>query len=359
MWKYLFIILVLVSLGITSGCSVNLATMNVEDERLRSLPHRDFNEMPLEITKSKEDPNKTTIRHINNSKIELPNPCRLEYQSFYFDLVGLVAVTGTLPPNDKKYTVFLDTGHPGYALTNSLTILENKLAICPFGESTVHSSYMGFCELPSLQLGQAVISEPPCVYLQQQWEVRLLGLPVWQQRGVLLGLGLLKDFSYIAFDNRRKKVELSLTKVFELNKPDQWNNYSFEIKNGRLMVKMSIDGQICRLMFDSCGRYGMVVKQDFFERLPLKAISGKIRDSKFQSGFLGELPCQKTKIKDLNIGNMKVKNAEILILPENSPYTEVANSISMKFFRDTIIVLDFKNGLIWVKNNGNNSNNRR
>ena len=112
---------------------------------------------------------------------------------------------------------------------------------------------------------------------------------------------------------------------------------------------MPVDGQFFPLMFDSCGRYGMVVKQDFFERLPLKAISGKIRDSKFQSGFLGELPCQRTKVKELNIGNIKVKNAEILILPDESRYTEVASSISMKFFRKTVVVLDFKSELMWVK----------
>ncbi len=348
MRKLLSIILLLLGLGITHGCSVRLATMSIEDERLRSLPHRDFSEMPLKITTSKEDPNKTTIRPVNNSIIELPNVCRMKYQSFYFNYIGLVAVTGTLP-NDKRYTVFLDTGHPGYVITNSLTVLENNLAICPLAESTVHSSYRGFCELPSLQLGQAVITDPPCVYLQQQWEVRLLGLPIWQQRGFLLGLSLLKDFSYIEFDNIKKEVELSVAKAFESDKSELWDSYPLEIKNGRLMVKMPVEGHTFNLMFDSCGRYGMVVGQDFFEKLPLEVSSEKIRDSKFQSGFLGELPCQRTKIKELNIGNVTVNSAEILILPEDSPYVEAPISISMKFFKKTIVVLDFKSGLMWIK----------
>lgn len=341
-------IFLLLGLGLASGCSVKLATMSTEDERLRSLPHRDFSEMPLKITKSREDPNRTTISHINKGVISLTDTCRMKYQSFYFDLIGLVAVKVTLP-NGKKYTALLDTGLPGYFCANSLTVLENNLTICPFGKSTSHSSYMGFCELPFLELGSAVINDPPCMYLQQQWEVRLLGLPIWQQKGVLLGLGLLKGFSYIEFDNIKKEVELSVIKVFESDKSELWDSYPLEIKNGRLMVKIPVEGQSFHLMFDSCGRYGMVVGSDFWGKLPLKVSSEKIRDSKFQSGFLGELPCQRTKIKKLNIGNVTAKNAEILILPEDSPYMGAANSISMKFFKKTIVVLDFKNNLMWVK----------
>ena len=348
MRKNIAAVLLLLGLGITPGCSVKLATLNAEDERLRSLPHRDFSEMPLKITKSEEDPNKTTIWHVNNSIVRLPNPCRMKYQPFYFDWIGLIAVTGTLP-NNKEYTAFLDTGHPGYVVTNSLTVLENNLAICPIGESAVHSSYMGFCELPSLQLGQVVITDPPCVYLQQQWEVRLLGLPIWQQRGVLLGLGLLKEFSYIRFDNIEKEVELSVTRVFEPDESELWDSYPLEIRNARLMVEMPVEGQDFNLMFDTCGRYGMVIGPDFRGKMPLKVNAEKIRDSKFQSGFLGELPCKRAIINELNIGNVMAKNTEILILPEDSPYMQAANSISMKFFKKNIVVLDFESGTMWIR----------
>jgi hypothetical protein len=346
--RILLVAVLVFNLGLTTGCSVRLATMSFEDERLQSLPRRDMSEMSVQITKSKEDPNKVRISHINNSKIQLSEPCRMKYQSFYFDLIDLVAVTGTLP-NDKKYTAFLDTGHPGYVVTNSLTVLENNLVIYPLGEVAGYSSYMGFCELPSLQLGQAVITDPPCAYLQQQWEVRLLGLPIWQQRGFLLGLGLLRDFGYIVFDNTKKEVELALTEIFAPDKPEQWDSYPLEIKMGRLIVNIPVEGQNYDLMFDSCGRYGMVVGPDFCEKLPLKVNSGKIRDGKFQSGFLGELPCRKTNIKNLKIGNVMVKNAEILILPEDSPYIRAVNSISIKFFKKTVVVMDFENSLLWIK----------
>lgn len=344
------LLLILVTM---SGCSIRLVTKGTEDKRLRSLPHRDLSEMSLNITSSPEDPNSKIISQINNSKIELLNPCRIKYDSLYFDLIGLVAVKGTLPPNDKKYTVLLDTGHPGCAILNSLTILDNDFSICPLGESDVHSSYMGFCELPSLQLGQALITNPPCIYLQQQWEVQIFGLPIWQQRGVLLGLGSLKDFSYITFDNIHKEIELSATEKFIPDKIYRWDHYPFEIKDGQLIVSIPIEGKNCPLMFDTCGRYGLIVAQDFLERLPIKSKPEDIRDSTFQSGFLGQLPCKRTTIKKLNMGSLCIKNAETLILPEDSPYIETAYSISMKFFKKHVVVLDFKSNSMWIKKQNN------
>ena len=348
MRKIIFSSLLVLLLFFSAGCSVRLATLNGPDERLQSLPHRDLGEMSLRITKSKEDPNRITISDIDTSKIELAKPCWIKYQSFYFDFIDIIAVPGTLP-NGKKYSVLLDTGHPGYALTNSLTVLENNLVICPLGKVDELSSYMGFCQLPSLQLGQAVIADPPCSYLQQQWEVRLLGMPVWQQKGVLLGISLLKNFSYIVFDNVERQVEFALNEVFVPDKAGQWDSYPINIQKGRLMVNMPIEGENFDLMFDSCGRSGMVAGPAFREELSLKVNSGKIRDSKFQSGFLGELPCQRTKIKRLKIANLTVNNAEVLILPKESPYSVVAKSISMKYFNKTVVVLDFKQNLMWVK----------
>lgn len=344
--KKLSILLLIMGVVIIPGCSVGLITMSNADKRLESLPHRDVSEMPVEITRDKEDPNKANLKLINNSTIELPNPSRMKYESFYFDLIRLVAVTGQLP-NGEKYTTFLDTAYSDYVLVNSLVVLENELAIYPLGISNWFPSYMGLCELPSLQMGQAIIKNPPCMYIQQQWEVKLLGLPIWQQKGFLLGLGILKDFSYIEFNNVKKEVEFSATKIFEPDNPDIWDGYPLEIRDRRLMVKIPIDGKTLHLMFDTCGRYGMVARSDIWEQLPPKVRSGKIRDSRFQTGFFGELPCKRTKVKKLAIGNIKVKNAEIIILPEDSLYG--GNYISMEFFKNTTVVLDFKNRLLWIK----------
>ena len=328
---------------------VTTSEMSKELQHARRLaPNRG----PVKITESEEEPSRIVINWgWDKERIDLTEPCRVKYQTFYFDFIDLVVVPGTLP-NGKTYSIWLDTGYPGYALTNGLTILENDFAIYPLGKDRATSAYTGICYLPSLQIGQATIINPPCYYLQQQWEVRLLGLPIWQQKGVIVGLGLLKDFRYIAFNNIKKEVEFAPTGPFEPDEPEHWNSHPFEIEKRQLMVDIPVEGHNLSLMFDTCGRYGMVVATDMWEKLPTPVKAAKIKESKFFSGFLGQLPCRRARIKKLKIGNLVVNNAEIIILPEDSPYLSAGKSISMKYFKNNIVVLDFERNLMWVKNSG-------
>ena len=334
------------------GCSVELIRTSDSAKELEYARRLNPNEGPVKITKSKGEPNTIIINWgWNTGGIELSKPCRVKYQTFYFDFIDLIVVPGTLP-NGKTYSIWLDTGYRGYALTNSLTIIENDLAIYPLGKESWTSTREGICHLPSLQIGQVTIKNPPCEYLQLQWEVRLIGLPIWQQKGVLIGLNLLKGFGHIVFDNTKKEVEFAPSIPFEPDDPKRWDSYSFKIEKRLLMVDIPVEDQNSHLMFDTCGRYGMVVTSDTWEKLPMRLKTVKVKERKFFSGFLGELSCYKTKIKNLKIGNQVVKNAEIIILPEDSPYLSTVNSISMKYFKKTVVVLDFKRNLMWVKHRG-------
>jgi hypothetical protein len=332
------------------GCSVELVRTSDPDKELHIAPRLDPNGL-VKITKSEDDPNKIIV-HFPKVKINLSKPCSVKYQPFYFDFLDLIVVPGILP-NGKVYSIWLDTGDPGYVLTNSLTILENNLAIYPLGKQGWSSAYAGLCYLSSLELGQAIITDPPCRYLHLQWEVRLLGLPIWQQKGALVGLGLMRDFGYIVFDNISKEVELAPTGQFIPEKPQRWESYSFEIENGRLVVSMPVEDRNSRITFDTCGRYGMVVGLDMWMKLPeATRASAKIKESKFFSGFLGQLSCRKATVRRLKIGSLALTNAEIVILPEDSPYLTTGYSISMKYFKNHVVVLDFDQGLMWVKKHG-------
>ena len=59
------------------------------------------------------------------------------------------------------------------------------------------------------------------------------------------------------------------------------------------------------------------------------------------------------------MGNVVIKNAEVMILPEDTSYlqADIPGYISIWTFKDTSVVLDFERSLMWVKNNGNYSNN--
>ncbi len=334
------------SFCLLAGCSVELVRTSDPDKELRSVPRLDPKGL-VKITES-EDPNKIIV-HFPKSRINLTKPCSVKYQRFYFDFLDLIVVPGMLP-NGKVYSIWLDTGDAGYVLTNSLTILENNLAIYPLGKQSWSSAYAGICYLPSLQLGEAIITNPPCRYLHLQWELRFLGLPVWQQKGALVGLGLMREFKYIVFDNMKKEATFALTGPFVPEKPQRWESYSFEIENGRLMVNMPVEDRKSRIMFDTCGRYGMVVALDMWRKLPEEIrASAKIKKGKFFSGFLGQLPCRKATVRSLKIGSSVLTNAEIIILPEDSPYISTGCSVSMKYFKNNVVVLDFDQSLVWIK----------
>ena len=113
------------------------------------------------------------------------------------------------------------------------------------------------------------------------------------------------------------------------------------------MVTIPIEGRDFRLLFDTCGRYGIVVNKEMWQDLQKVTKTTKAKEGKFFSGFLGELTCRRAKIKNLKIANQVVSNAEVLILPKNSPYG--GGYISMKFFKNSVVVLDFKHKLMWIK----------
>ena len=74
----------------------------------------------------------------------------------------------------------------------------------------------------------------------------------------------------------------------------------------------------------------------------------KVRKGKFPMGFFGWLPCKKAKIPKLDIAGFAVKNADVIIQNIDSE-TMFESYISMKYFKKTVVVLDFKRKLMWIK----------
>ena len=335
----LIIVLALIVFGLfwVSGCSIQLTSLDAVDKRMLELPL-------MGESKLVREPNSLTVKY--QTRLDLSGSCRLPYQRFYYDFVGMPVVTGTTN-SGRSYPVLLDTGADFAVITNSLTVLENEWAILPLGDHEMYPCHVGFCELPRLRLGRAVVKDPPCMYLQQQWELRLLGFPLWRQRGLLAGLGLLKHFSYIQFDNIHREAEFCVREAFCAEYADAWDAYPMTIRDERLYVTIPIAGNETEIGLDTCGRYEMVLLPDMWQSIRERLEYDRIRKSKFQSGFLGELPCSRTCIKTMQMGNVTVKNMEVLILPEDSPY--MGGYISLACFRDTVVVLDFKNEQLWIR----------
>ncbi|MCK4753339.1 MAG: hypothetical protein KAS75_07825 [Planctomycetes bacterium] len=284
----------------------------------------------------------------NGPEIMLEKPCRVNYRNLEFDFGKNIIVNGRLP-NGKNYPIWIDSGMVMWpTLVNDTVAKENGLVI-PNGN-------VG--SLPCLKIGELTLQNLPYLYVPNHWEFRVLGIPIWQDNRIVFGIEAMSQFRYLLFDNKRKQLEFSSKQSFQPEDPAGWAYYPFKLdKMGqfygrRLIVNIPIAGEVRQVEFDTGGR-DMAIGAKMWLNLCKKISSTKPKRANFTSHKYGLLPCHKVVVDELGIGNIVVKNAEIEILPEDSPYllTNDPGQIGMGYFKNTKVVLDFERMLMWVKGN--------
>ena len=256
-------------------------------------------------------------------------------------------------PNGRKYTAYLDTGCPGYSILTSDIVLDNKLPVLPNGP-LIKTSTSGICHIPELTIGPALIKDGLAFYEEQQWQFRIMNIPIYKHPNVIIGLQLIRSFDYVLFDNLNKEAEFSKGKTFTLDAPDLWLSYPFEIKPGpysneRIMVQLPINGKNCEIFFDTCGdKPGLSLNQTDWEDISKNFTVKNLRKSHYYNFMGGRLPCQKAIVSKLSIGGKTYKNAEVLIKDEKD-MTGKLSMFSLGYFQNTTVVLDFVNNLMWIK----------
>ncbi len=313
------------------------------------------NHLSFNVTISEMDPNGEVqiVTDWSNANIMLEQPCRVRYKSPEFGRT--VILTGRLP-NGKKYPVWIDSGMVTWPiLVNDCIAKENKLDIlCRDSNPYSELSY-----LPSLEIGNLTIQNLACLYIPRHWELQVFGLPIWQDKRVVFGIEAMARFRYILFDNVKKELEFSYKQPFCPIEFEKWVYYPFTLKNmgypdgRRLIVNIPIAGETYHIEFDTGGR-DIVISPDMWENLRKRVNTTGLKQNKFVSYKYGILPCHTVVADEIAIGNIMIKNAEIEILPEDSPYLlkKDLGQIGIRCFRDTEVVLDFERNLMWVKNKG-------
>ncbi|MBN2456100.1 MAG: hypothetical protein JXB29_06125 [Sedimentisphaerales bacterium] len=357
------VLLVLYSLLILttfSGCELKYAEAKHPKCICLILIDPNFNDSPFEIIELDNDPNKRFIK-CRSSKIVLEKPCRVNYLK---DYTKKAVVSGMLS-NGKEYPVVIDSGFPGAEIiVNDVVAKENDLGIVLNKAVTSKQKTLSaekrhqhsLCFLPQLKIGELTIEKPCCAYLPWHMEMQLFGLTLYQDKDLLLGLSLMSRFRYIRFDNTKRQLEFSYDQSFLPEEPTEWTHYPFTLqeigssKSERIMVDIPIAEEICNIAFDTAGA-GTVLMTDTWEKIRNRVIS-TTQNSKFVSFMHDSLSCSKAIIKTLSVGNVVIKNAEVMILPEDTPYLEkdMRGYISIWTFKDTSVVLDFESSLMWIKN---------
>ena len=268
---------------------------------------------------------------------------------------GWMAVKGVLH-NGTEYPVVLDTGASQHFFVNDIHIRQNKLAIQPFATSRVNPVGWGRCHLPQITLGDITWLNWPCLYREQHTQIRLFGLPVAEDKAVIAGLKLLMEFKYIAFDSINKEMEFSLEKSFEPTEPKLWAKYPFIIEedfsgNAFLFVEFPIGGRPTHLQLDTGSGRGLAVGQSLWADIRDRIGNIRLTRGTDLYPYIGQLPCERGTVSKLRLGDRTVQNAQISVLPGDSPVLDLENRglIGMQYFADTILVIDFDRKFKWVK----------
>jgi predicted DNA-binding protein (MmcQ/YjbR family) len=250
-------------------------------------------------------------------------------------------------PNGNKYPAYLDTGFPVNILLTSDIVLDNKFPIYPIKECT----FQGICKIPEMSIGDIKIEDTLVFYYEQQWQLRVLNIPLYSHPSIILGIDFIKSFDYVLFDNVNQEVVFSKDKTFTPDNPDLWQSYPFEIKpdsikNNRIMVQIPINGREYELFFDTCGyKPGLHLNQTHWEVISKNLTVKHLRKSHNLAWQSGRLHCRKATVSELSIGEKKIKNAKVVI----SDDADSLSMFSLGYFQDTTVVLDFVKNLLWIK----------
>lgn len=258
-------------------------------------------------------------------------------------------------PGGRKYWAVLDTGFAHYLYVNDVVIQECNLAVYPLGGNRATRAPTGLCEVPDLRLGQVLIESPPCVYEQRHWRDTIGGIPVWRHGTILLGLRFMRSHAYVRFDNPRHTVTFNPRQAFEPDAPSRWACLPFVLEEVdhdlRMLVDLAIEDQTIRVQFDTGGgKPGLRLRQSAWDRAGHRLDARYVGSRRFRNLQLGEFRSQRYLASALNVGPIRVRNAQIDVVPEeNSTVQGFEGVLSLHYFRNTTVVLDFRRNLIWIR----------
>jgi len=318
----------------------------IQSDNLESVPGvrvLDANNPFFKVIRS--EPNRVRIE--SETKVILKNKtCRIAQLG-----TGQVQVMGQLN-SDKEYPTTIDTGNPMWLIVSDTVVADSKLEIYPIQE--VDKDIGGLCHVSRVQIGDMAIMNPLCHYALGHYERRVLGRTIWKQRNINLGLGLIRKFLYVLIDNITSEVEFCTEGSFETDPNESWSQYSMsiekdELNQERLMVDMPITGQTRKVFFDTGSNCGLMTTEKIWEEISGNLTVLRSRDSRLGTPE-GIVACRKITVEKLQVADASINNAIIFVESIDTPFGEEFFTLGMGYFQDTVIVLDFERGLMWVKN---------
>jgi len=345
------------------GCSygpVNTPPFSEDSDVKRIDPNNGPFVIELEQTAAQDGNEPETIHVIKWKKTRISGNLKQDrtfstkYRDFYFHMFSHPTVEVEMP-GGQKYTALLDSGYPGVVYVNDLVVRQSNLAVFPLGENSETGCAQGFCDIPSMKIGTVTVENPRGWYEQRQWQFKVLGVPLYRHKLVLIGLNMMSKFSYVLFDNTKRRVTFSPYDEFECMDSSQWVEIPFVLEQfkgeSRLMVDISLGGHDAHVEFDTCGgKPGLMLRQDTWQRVSESVRArgvGKVLHSSFQFGWHWS---RRYVLPELQIGRLNLKNTKVNVLSADDELIQDFDGIiTFDYFKETVVVLDFKKNLLWIR----------
>jgi hypothetical protein len=291
-----------------------------------------------------------------DDKVEQTGTFRVKYHPSY-NTKRCVVVEGSIADGKKKYPVVLDTGASQGVFVNDIHVRENNLPVYSMQQNKgdLKDYGLGRCYVPQLRIGQMTLAKFTCWYLQRHLELKFFGVSISRDDSIIVGLAALREFSFIVFDSINREVEFSHDRVFEPDDNQVWSKYPLSIEEDRgnafLFVYIPVAGELMKVQLDTGSGNGLSLSEKLWEKLSGKLQNVKLKEDTELYPYIGRLSCKQGIIKQLQMGDRLIPNAKISVFPTSSPLLSECDAIlGMQYFQDTVMVLDFNNSVLWVKN---------
>lgn len=321
--------------------TVFVESANLED--LRGIKVLDANNPFFQILRM--EPNRVDVVWKEANRIDLQESiCRV--QKLNSQLAHVMAEI-----NNKQYPVAIDSGFSEHLMVNDVVIIENQFEIFPFEHKTTDSA--GFCHLEKVQIGDMTITNPPCLYTLGHYEKRLLGRTKWKQSQIIFGLALMRHFRYVLVDNISSIVEFGMGKSFAPDPNESWLKYPMALETDeknmrRIMVEIPIAGRVRQVAFDTGASNNLLVSQSIWKKFSEVLEVVGTSENRIRMIYGWEEVSINT-VGELGIGERVVSNATVAVLSNGSKKGPDFFLLGMGYFKDTAIVLDFENNLLWIR----------
>jgi hypothetical protein len=343
-----------VVLFLLAGCSEVSLSHKISVESLQDTPYQ--------IERIDRDDGSVDYWWDIDSRIEQAGVCSVKYHDSW-STAGFMVVEGTINDNPTKYPVIIDTGASQAIFVRKTHIRDNHLTVLPLTNNRSDGCVLGLLHLSKLNIGNIKFINWPTFHLRRSSFAGLFGLSFDVGNFIILGLPALKEFKYIAFDSIDRNVDFSAENSFSTDNPEQWDKFQISVEqdfhgNAFLFVELDIEGTQVQLQLDTGSGNGLALGEGIWRQIQSNMVSSgnflapppKFSRATEYYPYIGNLHCRKARLPKMKIGTRTVNDQMVSVFSDDSPLLQDCDGlIGMRCFRNTVIVLDFENGFLWVK----------